>query len=49
MKAFVYMMVSLLLIGAFIPGCSEDSGQTVEAMNTEALQLLRVGAERSGP
>ncbi|MDA3894883.1 MAG: tetratricopeptide repeat protein [Desulfobacteraceae bacterium] len=43
MKAFIYMMLTLLLVGICITGCSNDSGQTVEAMNAEALKLVQVG------
>ena len=43
MKAFVYTMLIFLLIGVCITGCSNDSGQTVEAMNAEALKLVQTG------
>jgi len=43
MKAFVYLMAALLLIGICITGCSKDSDQTVDALNSEALKLAQTG------
>jgi tetratricopeptide (TPR) repeat protein len=43
MKSFCLIILILLLAGIFLAGCSKDSDQTVEALNTEALKLAMAG------
>jgi tetratricopeptide (TPR) repeat protein len=43
MKAFIYMVLAVLVIGVCFAGCSGDNDQTVDAMNAEALKLAQIG------
>ena len=40
MKAFVRILVMAFVVGMGVAGCSQDSGQTVSDLNTEAINLL---------
>ncbi|RJP91415.1 MAG: tetratricopeptide repeat protein [Desulfobacteraceae bacterium] len=43
MKAFICMLITLLLMGICVAGCSKDSDQTVEEMNAESLKQMQSG------
>ena len=43
MKAFAYILLTILLVGFCVVGCSKDSGKSADELNAEAMKLLQSG------